>query len=98
MDLLILSLISLQVLETEETRELVKVYALLVGQLADFENEKIEVPLHQKYQNGMISVVPSTFLSSAYCWIWFACGRKFRTLTHVYDSRSCGDISNEYLS
>lgn len=30
-------------LETEETRELVKAYALLVGQLADYENEKIEV-------------------------------------------------------
>ena len=27
---------------TEEARELVKAYALLVGQLADFENENIE--------------------------------------------------------
>lgn len=32
-----------QVLETEEARELVKAYALLVGQLADFEEEKIQV-------------------------------------------------------
>lgn len=31
-----------QVLATEEARELVKAYALLVGQLADFENENIE--------------------------------------------------------
>eukprot|EP00752_Nemacystus_decipiens_P011484 g10196.t1 len=32
----------MQVLATEEARELVKAYALLVGQLADFENEHIE--------------------------------------------------------
>lgn len=32
-----------QVLETEEARELVKSYTLLVGLLADFENENIEV-------------------------------------------------------
>lgn len=34
---------ALKVLETEDSRDLTKAYGLLVGQLADFENEKIEV-------------------------------------------------------
>lgn len=33
----------LKVLGTEEARDLAKAYDLLVGQLADFENEKIKV-------------------------------------------------------
>lgn len=93
----ILSPVVSKVLETEETRELVKAYALLVGQLADFENEKIEVPLHQKSKNSVTSIVSSTFIWRACCrrWICFAFAYVGLWRTRVAFFR--GVISCEYV-